>query len=367
MKIDIIFQSDLEISGEDLYITINKKIIDNLTITKDSISFEQESVHGFSMVELKSTKQIYIKDFKINTNSIRELIYLSFLLENNQKLQPRTDIQTPSQTWCMPIVYPLSSFFSFIQNNLPNGYLGKNLFDYFNIFYPESVEISTAHPKILQNYFKYDSYFTIIPKDSICNETRNIPFYEIDLHYDFNTLLNEVKTNLSFIDFDKHKPNQYNINNQEFAVRDPWKKSYFMKSTNKDFIADIDYHRHIADDELPWAERFAWDIKKWPCLFKFLKLIPAKTIVNGYLAELPAGSFIYPHADNVGEKYFKNDNPAVMYVPLCNPENVFFKFANSGLVNLNKISLINNKRFSHAVVNDSDTARYILNINFKRL
>ena len=56
-----------------------------------------------------------------------------------------------------------------------------------------------------------------------------------------------------------------------------------------------------------------------------------------------------------------------MYVPLSNPENVYFKFANVGLVNLKKISLINNKRFSHSVVNDSVLPRYILNINFEPL
>jgi hypothetical protein len=355
MKIDIIFQSDLEILEEDLYITINKKIIDNLTITKDSISFVQESVHGFSMVELKSTKQIYIKDFKINTNSIRELIYLSFLLENNQKLQPRTDIQTPSQIWCMPVIYPLSTFFSFIQNNLPNGYLGKNLFDYFNIFYPESIEISSAHPKIIQDYFRYDSCFTIIPKESIKNEPTTAPFNEMDFDYSSKNLLDEVKRNLLSIDFGAERPHQYNINNQEFAVKDPWKKSYFIKSPNIDAM---------VDKPLSWEERFMWNIEKWPCLFQFLESIPAKKIVNGYLAELPSVSFIFPHSDNENEKYFRNDNPAVMYVPLCSPENVYFKFANFGLVNLKKISIINNKRFSHSVVNDSVLPRYILNINF---
>ncbi len=53
-----------------------------------------------------------------------------------------------------------------------------------------------------------------------------------------------------------------------------------------------------------------------------------------------------------------------MYIPLCSPENVFFKFANFGLVNLKKPNLIDNKRFSHSVVNDSGSPRYILNINF---
>jgi hypothetical protein len=251
----------------------------------------------------------------------------------------------------------LSAFFSFSQNNLPNGYLGKNLFDYFDIFFPESVEICSDHPQILRDYFLHDAHFSIIPQHQILNN-KNIhkPFNEIDFHYNQESIFAEIKKNLSSIDFGLDKPHQYDTNKDEFKINNPWKKSYFIKSPN----TAIDG----SNNTTAWQERFVWKKQEWPFLFEMLQGLPAENIINGYLAELPNKAFIFPHNDNNNEEYFKKNNISTLYIPLCSPENVFFKFANHGLVNLKKANLIDNKRFSHSVVNDSGFPRYILNINF---
>jgi hypothetical protein len=358
MNIKITYDSNNILNQNDLNITFNEKIIDNVKILDSIIEFDLDTNHGYHMLKMSVRQPLFIKDLKIDNNSIRELLYLSFLLEENKKLQPRTDIQNSSQVWCMPIIYPLSSFFSFIQNNIPNGYLGKNLFDYFDMFFPESVTISSRHPKILQDYFLYDSNFSIIPKSVILNNNKmKKAFDETNFYHDQEKILNEIKKNLPLIDFNLDRPHQYVVNNNEFNVKDPWKKSYFIKRLDKTF--DIG-----NPSKASWKERFAWKPQEWPYLFELLESLQLQNIIQGWLAELPPNAFIFPHNDNTNQKYFENDNSSVMYIPLCSPENVFFKFANFGLVNLNKISLIDNKRFSHAVVNDSSLSRYILNITF---
>jgi len=357
MNLKIKYNSNNILNQNDIQITLDKKIVENIVISDDVIEFNSDSKFGFHMIKMSSKCPVFIKDLKLDDNSLRELKYWSFLLENNKKLQPRTDIQNLSQLWCMPIIYPLSAFFSFSQNNLPNGYLGKNLFDYFDIFFPESVEISSNHPKILRDYFSYDAHFSIIPKHQISNgKNTHKPFEEINFQYDEERIFVEIKKNLLSIDFGLDKPHQYDNNKDEFQINDPWKKSYFIKSPH----TAIDNQYNITS----WEERFVWKKQEWPCLFELLKNLPAKNIINGYLAELPNNTFIFPHNDNNNEEYFKKNNISTMYIPLCSPENVFFKFANYGLVNLKKSNLIDNKRFSHSVVNESGSPRYILNINF---
>ena len=358
MNVKIIYESAEILNQNNLKITYNNKEKNNLKIFDDVIEFESADKFGYSMMTISSQKNITIKDVRIDDNSIREMIYLSFLLDKDKKLQPRTTLQNCTQIWCMPIIYPLSAFFSFCQNNIPNGYLGKNLFDYFDLFFPESIEISRSHPKVLRDYFFYDSHFSVIPKHSICDKYLQKPFVETDGFYDFEKVLAEIRKNLSLIDFIKDKPHQYSKNNVEFDVKNPWKKSYFLKST------DSSTYTENKGNSSPWRERFLWKKTEWNCLFELLECLPAKNILNGFLAELPPGAFIFPHNDNRDEKYFKTNNPSVMYIPLSSPDHVFFKFANFGLVNLKKTNLIDNRRFSHAVVNDSAKPRYILNINF---
>ena len=354
MQLDILYKAESQIKKEDLLLLANKDSTAITLLTSDLISTEIEIGCGFCMIELSSAHALQINDVKINGESIRELIYLSFLLENGKRLQPRTDITGSHHVWCMPIIYPLSAFFSFVQNILPHHYLGKNLFDHYDFYFPESVRISGKNPRLMQDYFFYDSHFSIVEKKDIktWNEDVKLPFLQVNFDFDEKNCLEEIISNKKKLDFENHVPMQSKQNEIKYGLTKRWKTSYFIQNSK-----DID-----IDLLTNWRQRSTLDFTQWPFLYKLLEQVPAENIVNAYVAELPSGSFITPHKDTKKGKYYKEHCNAVLYLPLSCPEGVYFKFANFGLVNLLGNSIVNNANYSHAVVNDSTHDRFIISL-----
>jgi len=354
MRLDILYQTEFQIHTQDLSLLVNKNITAITLLNADLISAEIEIDYGFCMIELSSTNALQIKDVKIDGESIRELIYLSFLLENGERLQPRTDIKGSHHVWCMPIILPLSAFFSFVHNILPHQYLGKNLFDHYDFYFPESVKISKKYPKLMQDYFLYDSHFSIVEKKNIntWNEDVKLPFLQVHFDFDRKNCLQEIISNKKKLDFENIVPMQTKQNEIEYGLTRKWKTSYFIENSKDD---DIDLLTN-------WRKRSTLDFTQWPFLYNLLERVPAENIINAYVAELPSGSFITPHKDTKKGKYYKGHYNAVLYLPLSCPDGVYFKFANFGLVNLQANCIVNNVNYSHAVVNSSPHDRFIISL-----
>ena len=80
MNIKITYDSNNILNQNDLNITFNEKIIDNVKILDSIIEFDLDTNHGYHMLKMSVRQPLFIKDLKIDNNSIRELLYLSFLL-----------------------------------------------------------------------------------------------------------------------------------------------------------------------------------------------------------------------------------------------------------------------------------------------
>lgn len=339
------------LSSTDVTAHINNEPV-NVHVKESSVEIF-DPVHGFARLDIQSIKPLNILDVHIDGNSIRELLYLSFLTENGQRSQPRTDIQNPDAVWTLPIIYPLSQMFSYVQNTLRPGVLGKNIFEQWHLFMPESVKIKKTNPKVLQDFFYKDSQFTLMSKKQPAWGADNLlPYEKAFVPGDIKKVNKEFEEHIGRMNFSPGYASQNEKNVKEFGLEDTWKYLYVVEQDNNENMSD-------------WKQRFALDNKIFKELYQFIDQIPKRNVHQGYIAELPSGSFIFPHCDSKPDKWGDLPGCAVLYIPLKHTSNVYFKFANYGLVDLNGPSYINNRRYCHSVVNDSDTPRYILSLSLK--
>lgn len=347
MKISIIFENNT--SGK---ITINKNIYNFKNEKKIDFEIEQ---NGFFLLKLLTENDCAIKDILIENDSIRELIYLGYSDLKNIKIQPYVDIKS-QQEWSFPLILPLSDFLNFIKTNIRNGYFGKNLFDIFKIYIPESIEINSSFPRVLQDYFKKDSSFSVIENKGknvewFSNECE-LPFQSCSLYYPKEELSNEFMKNFSDIDWNLSVSHQVSVNKKEYNLDNSqtWKKFEIIK---KDLSKN-------------WRDRFTLESLKWPTLYKVLESIPNENIFDALFLELPSGGFIYPHNDSSIDHWGYQNNVECLYIPFLGHEkDVYFKFGNFGCIDLTRINFINNTKYPHAVVNQSNNTRFVLSLKLK--
>lgn len=346
-----IFTNNAELDPQAVDVRLNGKTID-IQVSSGQIQF-QYPIQGAARLDLRSSSPLVVEDVQIDDNSIRELLYLSFLTENGQHSQPRTDIQNGNVVWTLPIIYPLSQMFSYVQNTLRAGTLGQDILKDWHLFVPESVEIRKSNPRILQDFFAMDAQFTLVTKNQPpWGSDNRLPFEKASVPGNIQLVNDEFEKQSSTLNLSPGYATQNEKNIKEFGLEDTWKYLYVIEQDNNKEMSD-------------WRERFSLDKAVFPQLYNFIDQIPKINIHQGYIAELPSGSFIFPHCDCKPSRWGEIEGCAVLYTPMKQTSDVYFKFANFGLVDLSGPSYINNRRYCHAVVNDSPHPRYILSLTLK--
>lgn len=332
--------------------TIVKLAKKSFLVQGDVIEIDQDVNNGFYLLEVSSSNQFTVESVSVDDVSIQELLYLSWVDNNGVKIQPRTTVNI-GETWVMPLIFPLSAMFSEVKNQIPNDHLGQNLFEKFEIFTPESVELSGDYNSVIKDFFLKDLRFRVIPKQSKTwfDENNLLPYEKSDLPYPREQLLQELSSNRQLLAMNDNLGYKQRIQSQ-FDTADTWKYQFFLRNENRAPPSNLQH----------WTQRFLWDQTQWSVLIDFLNSIDCTDIVQGYIAELPPRSWIYPHSDSWSDRWSEHPGVARLYLPLTVNDRVFFKFADFGLVDLSKASWINNRRYTHAVVNDSDETRYILSL-----
>lgn len=349
MKIQI-FHNLKNLQKNHIDIKINNHSVFFLS-DKNCLIIENNLNSGFNMLTVKSKDSITFNDIKIDGDSMRELFYLNFLLDNKKKIQPGNTIDNESQIWCMPLILPLSSYFSFIQSTLPNGYIGKNLFDFYDFYFPESIILDNSYPSLIRDYFSYDDRFSILKKNTqqVWREKLKIPYCGVDLDVNKEKIFKEYTYNSDDILLKTIHQAGKDVYKTHYNKTDSWKYEFFIRKAEE-------------NEKSTWKERFVLDKKKWPILFSFLDSLETEDITSAFIAELPPKTFILPHCDSRDGQMGNSKDNDILYVPLSIPDNVYFKFSHFGLVNLARPSFINNRLYSHSVINDSENKRYILSL-----
>ena len=336
-------------------ISINKKKC-HYSVSENKITITDHQRSGFALLTLSCSSPIEFKDIRINGNSIRSLLYLSFIcdLEDRQIFQPGTIMDQSRHIWCMPLILPLSSFYTEVYNQLGNGQIGKNLFDSHNLFIPESIDIPDHFPQVLQDFFSYDARFCMVSKDrtkDYCDPTgAGRPYVAVDFGYDKQALLDEVTANRQDLEQYHVKMHQMDPNRLEFGVTKPWRKYQIIDKSDPDENAP----------QSEWQSRFELG-EQWSVVKKTLESLPCDNILKAYFMVLPGGSFIYPHCDyNPNVKQMRSNN--WMYMDLSDLRGVYFKIGEYGLVPTEHACLLNNYLHAHSVVNTTDQDRWVMGI-----
>jgi hypothetical protein len=324
-----------------LRICVNHQMVD-YSILNDTISISCDidmGIHQLTLQLVDGTR-ISIIDALVNTASVRHTLYMSYVKTSSDEIsQPATVLWNQSQTWVLPFGNPISFWLGLISNKIQSSDFGKNLYEIYNIIYPETIELDTKYPKVIQDFFKYNFDFFCRPKADInflpqrkCN---------IDIStYDTQEVLTEVADNQLWIQEHQKLSAQKYYNDQE------WHKDYTLWTTLKIYDA---YKCILPIDRLPKLQ-------------SLIKNLPVNEISQAYLGILPPGSVIAPHTDKKANHVPGTLGCNVLYIPLSWPARNYFKFASGGIVDSNSTWFINNTDHVHALVNDSNQSRVVLTI-----
>jgi|LakMenEpi03Aug12_release.lakeMendotaPanAssembly.Ray.scaffolds.fasta_scaffold146512_3 hypothetical protein len=310
---------------------------------------------GLAMLKIKLLNASTIKfdNVFVNDVGVRQCLFLSWVEKDNSKIQPCTELWEKDLIWRMPISNPLSLLLSIASEKFKTGELGTNLFEKYDIHFPESIKIDDQHPTVVKDFFKYNFNFyaekKIDPSQLYSHTT--VPFFFLNFNYDPAAIYKELVDNHDYlVDQEFIKPLQLDYNKSDlkdnFNSKLNWRTVY-------PYIPDLG--RKKAIDE------FVLDKDRFSHLFKFYKSLPAKYIYHSYVSIMPPYSFIAPHVDL--RKDLDLHGCTQLYFALNHdPKDHFFKLNSVGLVPVfnDRLVCINNQRYTHAVVNQSPNWRYVI-------
>jgi len=336
---------DLAIRINDIPVPFH--IIDNKIVIEKNISF------GLHILKIQnhSTSKINFKNIFVNGTNIRQFLYLSWVQDGDKKLQPCTELWNTNQTWVAPLSLPLSMLISQADEKFTAGDLGSNLFDKYEIFYPESIQLQEHYPQLVKDFFTHNFGFHIYPKVLSNNLYANelVPYYNFEFDFNESAIYQELTDNQEYLLANESIPAQVKYNNLDFNTgvsRENWRTVFSYPFRNG--------QGHSVDD-------FSLDKQVLPELFKFYKSLPVSQIYLSFLGLLPAGGYIAPHRDSAHTNIPKGCSQ--LYFAINAKEGNYLKINNVGLVPYQrKPTVLNNQCFTHALVNQSDQPRWVISV-----
>lgn len=339
-----IFFNPEESDFSNLSLTIDNKPVD-FVVSKNIIVIEESldsGLHELKLVLLAPSKKLSITEVEHDGICARQTIYFSFLEYNGIKDQPATTLWAENQTWIYRFGLPFNWWYCNLLEKIYPGDLGKNLFDLYDIYWPENFEVGEHYPKMLQDFFKYNHDFTICHK--LDRNIKNIPYQRIDSITVPDLVKQEILHNDKYIiDTGNQSPRaQQKYNLEEFNTQNLWTVAN---------ITDV-YSTHRPD---------RLDPKVLPNLYNWINNL-GLDIELACIAVLTPGSFVYPHVD-IRSKNFVQDQKyrgcTEIYLPVNWDKGNYFKLMNVGILPLEEgPCIINQQDHAHALVNKSDQTRF---------
>ena len=321
-------------------------IVDNkIVVDLDSI--------GLAMLSIKSigSSKITIENLYIDKVCIRQFLFLSWAEKDHEKIQPCTELWEEGLTWHIPISNPLSLLINIANEKFETGDLGTNLFDKYDIFFPESVEVEDYYPQLVKDFFKYNFDFYVhkkIPKDELYANLK-APYFCLNFKFDAEAIYNELVENYDY------------LVGEEFIK--PLQLGYNKEDTIDNFDSKLNWRTVYPyvprPSRINAIEDFALDKNKLPLLYELYKSLPTNNVYHSYVSIMPPKSFIAPHIDI--RKDLVPHGCTQLYFSLNPSEEHFFKINSVGLVPLvDNVVVINNQKYTHAVVNQSTKPRFVI-------
>jgi Aspartyl/Asparaginyl beta-hydroxylase len=329
-----------EILSDDVEIQIDNQHCD-FTIDKNKIIIcntgLKDGVHLLA-IKQKSSNFLKISDVKINSCSVRDLLYLGYLIVDDTILQPATEFFCPGASWYLPFGNPISFWQSYAVKKIPPGNLGNNLFEQYKLFFPVPKNIPEYFPAVIKDFFLQDFDFTIIKK----TDKLNYPITDINLLFD-----NREDIYHCVAQFDDHEIfrslKQVGIANGENRLDDSqWVNSNWTLWN----LFDYQTGWNITTDD-------------FPALFEFIEKNQITEIASVSISSLAANSYIYPHIDAKYQEKFSG--ACQLYLPLNFKKGNFFKLGGAGTFEIDQqVKAFNVSRYAHSIINTTNSDRIAL-------
>jgi hypothetical protein len=329
-------------------------------IQNDSIIIDSPIQIGTNNLSLKTSENINdtikLIDVIINGVNLRQVMYLAYSTHNNGTNFCNTWFTNDINQITLPFGYPISNWLGECHKKIPNRSYGTNLYEKYDIYYPESVKIKDSFPKLMQDFMLYDFGFTAINKHQPIKGNKLVPWIPIDFEYDEASLFNEFNNNIELIKNNFYNPKQNYYNAKESKNVSDWIVAMAVHS-------DID-NQTKTDDKL--KEEF--DRKKLPLFCDLLDRITNMNIkiLHAFIGIVESGSYVAPHCDDTYkyENFYKNTSGASQFfIPIGWKPGNLFKFNNVGFIPWERgPHLVNNSDYMHGSINDSSDIRFTIGI-----
>ena len=326
-----------------LNVCINNEVVEyvvqnNTIVVEKDIEF---GVHQMS-VSIIQGQRLDITDVQIDGASLRMLIYLSYVDQGQQRMQPATVIWETDQIWRLPFGNPVSFWIELVYKKLNNGEFGKNLFDKYHFYYPDSVELDNTFPSVVQSFFKHNFDFVCVEKTTPVSK---LPYHPVNL------IINDEKKQLAISEINCQR--EWIQEQEHFVAQSQYNKTEPNHNLSKEWV-----RLYLINGKT------VIDPTKFPAVYDFVNSMGLTDIKLMYIGILPSGGYITPHKDRSISTTYDNDLHYNLYVPLTWEPGNYFKFNGTGIMCDSQPFLMNNLDYVHCLVNTSDSKqdRIILGI-----
>lgn len=341
-KILIFFETD--VVGPKFAITVNGTALD-YTIDGDHIVINTAVQFGLNLLtihcELKPNEKVIISDFSLNGASVRQALYLAF---HDQTSSTWLVSDHPKLT--IPFGNPISWWLTECAKKITPTLYGTNLYEKFDIYYPESINIDQQDcSQLIKDFMKYNFGFHIVDKSQLKWQNKQLPWITSTIKYDEQAIINELNNNYHLLAQTQYDPKQNKYNQKDSATSKPWQVS---------IIKRVDQHTDL------------YTRKDFPVLFELVDRVEATgaKVIHAFVGVVQPYSYVAPHCDDFykyNELYKNAVGCSQIYIPIGWQEGNYFKFADVGFLPYQQGAyLVNNSDFVHASINLSQSVRYTL-------
>jgi hypothetical protein len=338
--IEIFFNVDkTNISTADFEID-NQKV--QSIIDHEKIIINHDVSYGIHMLKCRLQNQddiLHIDKILIDSVNLDSFLYFSFIITSFNVIQnPATTLDGNNKIWNLPFGNPMSFWLDLAGKKINKRHYGHNLWQYYDIFYPEKITLSQHYPKLLRDFFQYDF-------DFFCREKNNkllpIPTQQVSLSID--TELKEKSSEEIVLLQDWIFENRFSSNYEKTAV-----ETYNTKENQV-------WHVLKLYDNEQWLPA----VDKLPATLRLIESIGLKQFVKINLTILPPKSFIAPHYDSPINS-IDLATQHTLYIPVKWEDGNYFKYSGMPITKDSAPTLQTNFSCYHSVVNDSNEIRAVI-------
>lgn len=353
--IKIVFSKDTILDNTLFNIHVNDVGVGH-AVNENQIHIRTDAVGwGVNNLSIKvlselNQKTLKIEEFWLNGAHGRQTVYLSYSELNGKKFN-NTFLKQSITEINIPFGNPMSWWITSCNKKVDINNYGKDLYEDNFIYYPASREIDSKFPRAQRDFFKYDFDWRIAPKSHMKNleQTRTIPYFELGLEYDEDSLYQELDRNLDLLDQHKlPKPKQEEYNQIEYPGND-W-----------DVYACIFPKEKTGSTN--WKDNFCLAKDQFPGVYELLEKIDQLgiTISYGFISRTAGESYVGPHIHKDSEF---NYSVYQVSIPLGWTEQSLFKLEGVGVIPTDRCVVFDDCSNFHATVNPTHKTRYIIGIN----